>query len=205
MKFKKNLLIFLSIHLFCFSIATQAAYAAETDLAYEERYYNPNWFSDDITKTGFNINENLINFKIEEKTIAGNIKHYIKWENDNIDIDNFTVEIYAVPYISYIPATEEDVGKLTTDLDKIPWKEIAMPAVKCCTTDAKDCGTIINFSDIYQTYIDNIDYSDSVNEWHKGHQVANCLDVIGRFLHLGTPGEDIINQSQRLQYYLNND
>lgn len=203
MKFKKNLLIFLSIHLFCFSIATQACAAEESLNGYE--CYDPTFFYEDISRTGYNMEENLINFSIEEKTIAGNIKHYLKWENDNIDTDNFTVEIYAVPYINYIPATKEDVGKLTTDLDKIPWKEIAMPAVKCCTTDAGDCETIINFSDIYQTYIDNIDYSDSVNEWHKGHQVANCLDVIGRFLHLGTPGEDIINQSQRLQYYLNND
>lgn len=206
MKFKKNLLIFLSIHLFCFSLATQYSVAtAETE--FKDSYqntYNPLKY-EDILNTPCNTEINIQNLSTEEKTVTGNTKHYITWDNDNIDTSKYKVEIYAQPYIKYIPATDEDVANIVANIDNIPWKETKMPAVKCCTTDSADCGTVINFSDIYQTYIDNLNYSQSLEEWEDANIIANCLDVIGRYLKIGTPAGDIANKYQNLYFYLNDD
>lgn len=205
MKFKKNLLIFLSIHLFCLSIITQYAVArAERSFEDPANPYNLSKY-ENIENVPYNTEITIKNLSTEEKIVTGNTKHYITWDNDNIDTSKYKVEIYAQPYIKYIPATDEDVAKVVENIDNIPWKEVKMPIIKCCSTDAADCGTVINFSDIYQTYIDNLDYSEALEQWETEGTIANAMDVIGRFLHIGTPAEDIANKYSRLYFYLTDD
>ena len=113
---------------------------------------------DDVIKTPFNDEHTLNNFSVESKEITGNEKHYFTWDNSNVlNYTKYKVEVYAELFIQY---KDPEVNLTKEQLDNSEWKEIALPAIHCVDVDAIDEGTVINFSDIKSTYVNNnIDFS----------------------------------------------
>lgn len=142
----------------------------------------------DITETKYNVPYQPQNVSVEEKEIAGNTKHFITWKNDSQLLEDypenpntlnewdtsFYVEVYCVPYLKYLNSGNWNIP--VEEVDETMLKDIALPAVHCANVTASDCGTVINFTDVWQS-LESIPEGDA-RQWVTRMAASSLVDTI---------------------------
>ena len=147
---KRVIFFFLSIAITIVSFGS-VVNAAEYQTPYKLMYLVN---EDDVTKTPYNDDIVPNDFSVESKEITGNEKHFLTWNNDNVqNSSEYVVEIYSVVYIEYKNCVEDMTEE---QLKNTEWLEMSLPVIHSVNVDASDCGTVINYSDVKSAYTNGI-------------------------------------------------
>lgn len=169
-------------------------YASEYQTPYKIMY---NVNEDDVIKTPFNDDTVPNDFSVESKEITGNEKHFLTWSNpEGFNYDDYKVEIYAKLYVEYKDTDGEKLSEV--ELENTPWRETSFPCIHCVDVDAIDGGTVVNYSDLKQSY-DNVTWEHPNEDFERLRKLFASLDL---WIVTGDQYPDYMSDFNKMEYWL---